>query len=267
MQHRRWHGSDGTQLKLHTPAWGDIGAHALTQNNADTLGLAFTGDLTPRVDALFVCVAVALILVKRRLSRSLRRVDDEREQINLFFPYIIHLRPERQSGVGTHIDGRLTEWRVSQDMRRTFDILTSPEVEPTAGGQVDVAILHARPRDRRNQQGIAAQKLIIHLIGRRVFWIGQEKRAQERQAGTVALLEERVEVGQETLAQLEQSANDRFVGFAEELGLLVARLFLRMVAAKGLENAKLGPAREQFAAGVAIEAASIHATPADSRKP
>jgi hypothetical protein len=80
----------------------------------------------------------------------------------------------------------------------------------------------------------------------------------------VALLEERVEVGEEALAELDHLAADRLVGLAEGPRLLAAGAYGGVVAAERLEDAHLRPAGEELAVAVPEEApmsTPAHATP------
>src|ERR1700694_238648 len=97
--------------------------------------------------------------------------------------------------------------------------------------------------------------------------ISPEQRTQNGRSGAVTFLEQRVQIWQKPLAQLEHVAADGFVGFPKPPRLLAERRFLRVVARERLEDSELRPAGKQLAGGVSVVATDVDARPANAREP
>ena len=156
---------------------------------------------------------------------------------------------------------------MGEHVRRPFDRLTAPPVHPRPLGEVDVAVLDARPRDRRHEQRVAEQQLVVGGVGRLVRRVVEQQRPQDRRAGARALLERAVEIRQQPHPQLQRLADQPGPRLAEAPRLLRHRLDVRVVAAERLDDAELGPARQQLGVGVAVEAADVDAAERHAREP
>jgi hypothetical protein len=216
----------------------------------------------PRVGAVLVRVAVARVLVERGAGRARRpaRGDPQRQLVGRRAG-VRERRPQRDRRVGARVQRGPAERGVRDHMHRPVDALAGEPVHPRPLGDVDLAVLAAGARDRRQHQVAAEHELVVGRVGDRVVRVLVEQRAQDRRAGAVALLEQRVEVGQQPHAQLEHVAADAGVGLAERPRLLMHRALRRVVAAERLERAELGEAREQLAVAVVEEAADVDADP------
>jgi hypothetical protein len=120
---------------------------------------------------------------------------------------------------------------------------------------------------RGDEQGIAEEELVVGGVGGLVLRILEEEGAQDGGAACVALLEEGVEVGDQALSELEHLAAHRLERLPESPRLLAAGAYGGVVAAEGLEDAELRPARQELAVRVAPEAADVHPGPGDAGEP
>ena len=66
-------------------------------------------------------------------------------------------------------------------------------------------VLDPRPRDRRDQQRVAEQELVVGGVDRRVVRILEQQRAQDRRAGAMRLLEGAVQIRQQLHPQRSMS--------------------------------------------------------------
>src|ERR687894_46864 len=142
---------------------------------------------------------------------------------------------------------------MGEDVGRAIETFPGPELDPRALRQVDVAVLDAWPEDGGDEDGVAQEELVVRCVGRLVLGVGEEEWAQDRGTRPVALLEERVEVGEEALAELDHLAAHPLVGLAEGPGLLAAGAYGCVVAAERLEDAHLCPAGEKLAVAIVKE--------------
>src|ERR1700716_118231 len=133
-----------------------------------------------------------------------------------------------------------------KNVRRAIYTCSGPEVKPTSRREIDVAVLNARSGDGSHEQGITAQELVFHRVGRGIFRIGPEQWTQNGRSRAVTFIEERVEIRQKALPELEHFTRDRLIGLAKHPGLLVARLFFRVIATEGLENSEFRPAGKKL---------------------
>src|SRR5260370_37538273 len=115
-------------------------------------GFSFACDHTPRIHSAHVVIAIACILVERRLPASFSRIEEQRQRISLFLAYVIHRWPERHRCISTDIEGRLAKGSVCQNMSRSIHALAGPEVEPRSRRNIDMAILRAGAQNGRDQQ-------------------------------------------------------------------------------------------------------------------
>src|SRR2546423_11452985 len=93
-----------------------------------------------------------------------------------------------------------------------------------------------------------------------------EQRPQHRDPSPSRLPEERVEVGKQPVAQPQELVADRLDTWTEDPWLMALTADLRVTAAEGRQGAELHPAGEEFAAGVACEAANVSADEGHSRQ-
>src|SRR2546425_11567562 len=84
---------------------------------------------------------------------------------------------------------------------RSLNTSASPVMHPRAARHVDMAIVDARPSDWRNQQRRANHELVVSRIRVLIVRELEQQRSQNWRAGAMRLLEQRVEVRQEPLAQ------------------------------------------------------------------
>src|SRR5215218_7905345 len=80
----------------------------------------------------------------------------------------------------------------------------------------------------------------------------------------VAVVEERVEVGEESLAKFDHLPAHRLVGLAEGPGLLTARPYRGVVAAVRLEDPEFCPAGQELSVRVAPESSHVDPGPGDA---
>src|ERR1700730_2913242 len=239
----------------------------LTDYHANVAAVDIRRDRAAGIEPIHVLIALALVLIKRRASTSPVRIDQVSQRVGLLVAGVMHPRPQRPYRIGSHEDSRLAQRGMGQNVGRAINTRAGPPVKPAPGRNVDVAMLHTRTRDRRHQQSVTAQKLIIHRVRGLIVRIGPEQWAQYRRSSAVTLLEERVEIRQKTLAQLEHVAADGFVWFTKSPRLLAARCFFRVIATERLKNAKFRPAGKQLPARVSVITADIDPRPAHAGEP
>src|SRR5258708_8249898 len=171
-----WFRGNLPQLEAKMPASRDEYPFPLTHRHPNISPLDLARDRPPGKGTVQVLIAVALILVKRGGPASLGRIEHERQRVRLLLADIVHLRPQRHRGVGPHVDGRLAQRSVGQNVRRAIYARSGPEVNPAPRGKVDVSILPTGTGDSRYQQRITAHELVVHRVGRGVFAKSPEQR-------------------------------------------------------------------------------------------
>src|SRR5215212_5281893 len=257
---------DTAQLQSYFPTRGNERALAFVEADGDAAFRGLAGDPAPGVLTLFVPETVPGILVDRGFSFALARVDEQCQRVDRLLAGMGGVRPYRDGRVCFYVEGRFAEGCVCQDVGRSFEALAAVVVEPDAFGQVDVAVFDAGAGYGRDQESVAQQELVIRRKGGLVFRILEQEGAQYRCACPVALVEERVEVGEEPLAELDHLPAHRLVGFSERPGLLATGPNGGVVAAVRLEDPELVPAGQKLSVRVAPESSDIYAGPRDAGK-
>src|SRR5215203_2071781 len=172
--------------------------------------------------------------------------------------------PHRNGRISLYIEGGLAQGRVRQDVDRPFEPLAAVVVKPGALGQVDVAVLDTGTGYGGDEQGVTEQELVVGRVGRLVGGVLEQEGAQDRRACPVALVEERVEVGEESLAKFDHLPAYRLVGLAEGPGLLAAGPYGSVVAAVRLEDPEFCPAGQELSVRVAPESSHVDPGPGDA---
>src|SRR5919112_6669906 len=115
-----------------------------------------------------------------------------------------------------------------------------------------------------DEQGVAEQELVVGRVCRLVGGVLEQEGAQDRRACPVALVEERVEAGEESLAQFDHLPAYRLVGLAEGPRLLAAGPYRGVVAAVRLEDPEIRPAGQELSVRVATEPSHVDPGPRDA---
>src|SRR5215203_2396719 len=212
----------------------------------------------------FVTEAVPRILVDCGFSFTLGRVDQQRQWVVRPFARVGRVGSHRNGRISLYVEGGLAQGRVRQDMDRPFEPLAAVVVEPGALWQVDVTVLDTGTGYGGDEQGVAEQELVVGRVCRLVGGVLEQKGTQDRRACPVALVEERVKVGEESLAKFDHLPAHRLVGLAEGPRLLAAGPYRGVVAAVRLEDPELRPAGQKLSVRVAPESSHVDPGPGDA---
>src|SRR5919112_2275922 len=249
---------------MYLPTLGDERTLAFTEADGNPAVRGLAGDPAPGVLTFFVTEAVPLILVECGFSLTLVRVDQQRQRIVRPLARVGSIRAHRNGRISSYIEGRFAQGCVSQDVGRPGKALAAVVVEPGALGQIHGAVLDTGAGYGGNEEGVAEQELVVGRVGILVGGVLEQERAQDRRARPVALFEERVEVGEESLAKFDHIPAHRLVGFAEGPRLLAAGPNRGVVAAVKLEGSELRPAGQKLSVRVAPESSHVDTGPGDA---
>src|SRR5487761_2681537 len=227
-------------------AIGPLGAHD------DTLPHALGAEAGAAPDAALEVAGGAVILIERALSpRSIRwpKRADQRQWLLRQCADILHDRAERRERALTHEERRRIERRLDTRRAWAVEALACHPVAPCARREAHIALPLSGLQGGRHQQRITHHELIFDACHGRIIRERIEHRAGNRRPRATGLLEKRVEVGQELIAQGNRVAAEGLPRLAERPRLLRRRYHRAVVAIEREEGAKLHEAREQFAAG------------------
>src|SRR6478736_7762248 len=178
--------------------------------------------------------------VAGEVGRS-KAVDVHGQQIERLFPGILHRWSERDHSARTHVgrnaierDRRALDFSAALNRR-----LLVEQVVPRALGQVELAVPLV-VEQRRNQDVVAHEKLIVDAKAGRILRFLQLHGAQDRHAGSVRLLVKRIEIGNEAVAQIQERTCCALDRLAVGIGLMVA---LTVRPHEGVERRRGEPAR------------------------
>src|SRR5215211_3320915 len=189
---------DAPQLQTHLPALGYERALALTDPDGNAVVRGLAGDPAPGILTFLIAEAVSRILIECGFSLTLGRVDEQRQRVVRPLVRVGRVRPHRNGRISLYVEGGLAQGSVGQDMGWPFEALATVVVEPGTLGQVDVAVLDTGAGYGGDEEGVAEQELVVGRVGGLILRVLEQEGAQDRRARPVALVEERVEVGEES---------------------------------------------------------------------
>ena len=211
----------------------------------------------------------------------LARIDVELQRAGRRFGGALHEGLAWQDGAGAHEDGQRVDprrhahlvamfGRLPRRLRRRLDRavvrgfrrarpLARPIIVPAARGEADVIGLRLvgvrRGRhEQRAPHGERPRLVARHAHGGRVI---VEHRAQDGIARARILFGERVQIGHQPIAFLDEAAPDREVIEPVDPRLGTRRALGAVIAEHGVEGADLEPTSQQLGARAAREAADV----------
>ena len=217
--------------------------------------------------------AVAVVHVKHAAA-VLARIHVERQRAIRHLLRALHQRLTRQDRAGAHEHRQVFELRRFRQRDRLAvvgcrHLEASPIVVPAAGWQAHPVILWRFRCRRRGHQQLCTQQERHRLVARQRgrIRILIEQRPHQRRAGARILVGQRVNVGQQAVAFLDEPSPDRGVFRSVHPWFGARRVDRGMVAEQRHEGGELEPARHQFRRGAAGEAANVDRAVREATQP